>query len=158
VEIGGEVHAANAPFVRHGDDLIVGVGSEQLARWDGSAWTWMDRPGLFQLWSGGGELYGSFPWVRWTGTSWAEVPAPQGSIYAVGVLDDGSLLVSGLGLQTFHLDRFDGAAWQPVTGSLDGPVRGIGSYRGALVVGGEFTTIGGDPFRGIAALVPDWIP
>ncbi len=156
VEIDGEAHEANPPFAAFGENFVVGVGSDQLARWDGVAWTWMERPGLSQLWSKGETLYGGYPWVRWTGSGWTAVPALEGQIHAVDALADGSLLVGRTDLSSFRLDRFDGSAWQTVTESLDGPVRGLGSYRGALVVAGEFATINGLPFRGIAAFVPDW--
>lgn len=156
VEVDGEVHAAGRPFVAHGGALIVGVGSDRLARRDGETWTWMDRPpGVHDLVSGDGALYGlAGAYYRWAGSGWEELP-PTPTRFSRTV--HGGTLV--LGLVTLHgarVVRWDGSAWAQLPGEMDDRVTALGSFDGALVAGGPFTSIDDEPLQGAATMYPAW--
>jgi len=152
----GADHPAVRPVVVHQGDLIVGVGQDQLARWDGEAWSWMERPTpFFVLRSGGDHLFGrGSHFARWTGSEWQELPHPPPE--TAWTVHEGRLVVATGGLGSHSLVQWVGADWYPLDGQMDGRVNGLGSFGRSLVAGGEFTSIDGVSARGIAGLLPEW--
>jgi len=156
VQVDGEVHAAERPMAVHQDHLIVAAGSEQLARWDGQAWEWIERPqGLFALVAGDGELFAhAHGYLRWTGSGWEGLPSlPDRHAWTVHA---GHLVVGVAGLEGDRLLRWNGFEWTSVPGVMDGRVHGVGSFGNTLLAGGEFTAIDRSSFRGVAGIVPLW--
>ncbi len=160
VQVDGEFHEAEPPMAVHENHLIVAVGSEQLARWDGQAWEWIERPqGLLDLVAGNGELYaqasGVSRFLRWTGSGWEDLPSlPSRRSWTIHA----GRLVVGVdgGVSGHRVLWWDGSEWTPVPGGIDGPVYGLGSFGSALLAGGDFTAIDGRSFRGVAGIVPSW--
>lgn len=156
VEVDGQAFAAGRPFAVHRDALVVGVGEDQMARLEGGAWTWIERPAaLFGLVSGDGELYGvGGRNVRWTGSGWEEL---GGTFLQRSHAVHRGVLVIGIdtpgGGAVMH---WDGSEWSALQGDMDGRVHGLGSFRRTLLAGGDFSAIDGTPARGIGGVVPDW--
>ena len=161
-EVDGEVHDAEPPMAVHASHLVVAVGSEHLARWDGQTWEWIERPqGLFALVAGDGQLFAhasgveGTPYLRWTGAGWEGLPSiPLRRSWTVHA----GHLVVGVhgGFGEHYLLRWDGSEWSPVPGGMDDWVNGLGSFGSTLLAGGDFTVIDGSPFRGVAGIVPAW--
>ena len=168
VEVDGEVYEAGRSMAVHGDHLFVATDPEnvvtdpvQLARWDGQRWEWFESPEdlSFHLHADDREL---FAWAaggarHWTGSGWEGISSPG--------LDRGSTtvhqgaLVTGMGLfwsNRFYLLRWHGSEWIEIPGEMGDQINAIGSYGSMLVAGGDFTTIDGVPFRGIAGIIPSW--
>jgi trimeric autotransporter adhesin len=160
VALDGGVFAAEGPMAVHDGDLVVGVaGAGNLARWDGAAWSWMERPpALFGLTAGGGELYAlGGPPHRWTGSGW-EALAHTGSLRAWTV-HEGELFLGldGVAPQTgsiyHYVSRWSGSEWVPIPGQMDGQVNGLGSFEGTLLAAGDFVEIDDKTVRGIARIL-----
>ncbi|MCP4549165.1 MAG: hypothetical protein GY835_22150, partial [bacterium] len=115
------------------------VAVNQIARWDGTAWSALSGP-------------------AGTGT--------DGPVYALAVVDDGTgeaLYAGGEfttagGLPVNTIAKWDGAAWSPLVGpagpGTDGPVLALAGYdQGggeALYAGGFFNVAGGEPVDHVA--------
>lgn len=109
-----------------------GVLSQNLARWNGSAWS---RVGL---------------------------GSPNGTVTTVASADDGSgtaLFISGFfyavgPVSANRIARWDGAAWAPLAGGLDANALALASFDDgsgpALYAGGNFTTADGAPASHVA--------
>jgi trimeric autotransporter adhesin len=161
VAIDGDVYAAEGPMAIHDGDLVVGVAeTENLARWDGAAWSWMERPSsLFALTAGGGELYAvGGPPHRWTGSGW-EALAQTGMMVRAWAVHGGDLFLGfdGVVPQTgsiyHYVGRWSGSEWVSIPGEMDGQVNGLGSFEDTLLAGGSFVEIDENPFRGIARIL-----
>jgi hypothetical protein len=165
IEIDGWDYPAVAPIVVHEGDLIASArGAGRLARWDGTRWSWMDAPpGIgIRLISGGGELYATGRvddgWAvsRWTGTEWESLGHLSGWLGAAH-FHDGSLVVGGRleGQESGAVLRLTGNGWKAIDEGMDDDVLALGTFGRSLVAAGSFTTAGGRPARGIAALRAD---
>ncbi|MCP4569537.1 MAG: hypothetical protein GY841_18325, partial [FCB group bacterium] len=115
------------------------VAVNQIARWDGTAWSALSGPAG---------------------------PGTDGPVYALAVVDDGNgeaLYAGGEfttagGVEANHVARWDGTAWSALVGpagtGTDGPVFALTAFDDgngeALYAGGEFTTAGGLPVNYIA--------
>jgi len=138
-------------------------------------------PRVFALLSAGSDLYAGGVFTRASGIAMNRIARWDGSAWnAVGFLSEnmigGTLAVMSLG--EFNGDlvaggsfrkadlvivngiaRWDGSSWHPLgpSGGLPGSsgandwVECMASYGGRLIVGGDFTEIGGVPANGIAA-------
>ena len=129
--VGGEFTAAN------------GVAVNDIARWDGNAWSPLSGP------SGSG-MGGLYPYVR-----------------ALTVFDDGSgpaLFAGGEfawagGVEANYIARWDGTAWSALSGpsdtGMDDYVYALGEFNdgsgATLFAGGSFATAGGLVSNRIAA-------
>ncbi|HEX6811608.1 MAG TPA: hypothetical protein VF384_08305 [Planctomycetota bacterium] len=153
-------------IVAGGFSTAGGVAADGIARWDGASWSSLGGgfpvpPGTFLLGvfivagAPNGDVYavGRLQQlnlvydsvVRWTGTSWASVPAPHVSLWALSVL---TLLVTPTGdvylggamaySPNGAVVRLVGNSWVPV-GLFDGWVRCLAMLPGGdIVAGGRF--------------------
>ncbi len=176
--VDGSIYCA----VRFGGDLIVGgtfaqIGgavTNNIARWDGSAWhplgEGLDRGvtclAVYQgaLFAGGDFQFvgGSFSphLAKWDGSSWSAVGAFTGSYtccYALTSLAvfHGELVAGGdFGIQEppsiMGIRRWDGSTWRSLGDGVDGPVQTMLAVGESLYVAGHFSTAGGAPAAGIA--------
>lgn len=162
IELDGELYETERPMAVHGNHLFVGAGSEHLARWDGQTWDSVERPeGLRSLVAGDGELFASASgtgFLRWTGSGWEDFASPPPADFGT-MVHQGQLVVAALGgfPSRYFLARWDGSEWSPLPGEMDTRVGALGSFGNMLLAGGEFTTIDGSPFRGVAGIVPTWV-
>lgn len=116
---------AGGQFDRSGN----GAGSNNIAKWDGSAWTSLDSEGVndtvYALYSDGTNLYigGTFSSaggppsryiVKWTGSSWVnldpEAGAPNGTVYSISAL--GTSIIA-MGDFTNYISSLNGTTWSP---------------------------------------------
>ena len=145
-----------------GDLLVAGtftiagdVAANRVAVYDGASYT--ELPGLPEgdirtaiefggaIHIGGAFNGGSYDLATWTGSAWtlqavftskyAEITdlcVHNGALHAAGVS-------SGFAGISYGVRRLDGSTWSVVGQELNGLVRTIESYSGALVCGGDFT-------------------
>ncbi|MFS8499782.1 MAG: YCF48-related protein, partial [Micromonosporaceae bacterium] len=78
------------------------------------------------------------------GTGVEAVATLGGDLYAAG----GFLIVDGV--RANNIARWDGAAWSPLSGGTNGPVRALAASGTDLYVGGFFTRAGGVPAAHVA--------
>jgi trimeric autotransporter adhesin len=104
--------------------------------------------------------------ARWTGTSWGPLGSGvNGSIAALAVLGNGDVVAGGAfssagGVAAQSIARWDGSQWRPMVGSSAGGNAGLNGNvsaltllpSGDLLVGGEFTTAGGQ----VSAFLARW--
>ncbi|TDE02429.1 choice-of-anchor D domain-containing protein [Jiangella asiatica] len=161
-----------------GFDTAGGTVANNLASWDGAAWTALAGLGSTGL-SGGGPVIhdlveydgdivaaGSFGAAgdavasmiaRWDGTTWAPL---GGGIDGFAVNDllvhDGVLVAAGnfsragdAGVR--NLASWNGSTWSSLGGGVDREVRALAVLDGDLVAGGSFTEAGGVPANRIAS-------
>jgi hypothetical protein len=87
--------------------------------------------------------------ARFDGTSWHPMGAGSTStVHALTVFNNelyGGIYESGNGVR-----RWDGSAWQIVGGTANSFITALGEYNGQLVVGGNFSNIGGTAVTGLA--------
>lgn len=109
---------------------IGGVAANRIARYSGGAWA--------PLGSGLGGFVPSF-------LPWAVTALPNGDIVAGGDFS------SAGGIPVQRVARWDGSAWHPLGGGVNGFVaRLLALPSGELIAGGYFTTAGGQPAGKIA--------
>lgn len=149
-------------------------GTANIARWDGTIWQPMgDAPNgpvralmVYQDQLIAGGSFSSIGGVaasaiaRWDGTSWHEVSGGMSSpmterVDALAVFQ-GELIATGYfefagGVSVSGIASWDGAAWSSLDGGLGGTCAaclGIGHclmiYNDELMVGGNFSSVGGD--------------
>lgn len=146
-------------MVEYDGSLIVGgkISSaggqpvENVARWDGEAWSAMGGgvpTGVQGLGVSDGQLYADR--FRWTGTDWEEYFAVDGKINAYcewnGLLVLGGEFHNAGGQPADHIVGWDGAQYVPLGSGLSGIVFALAVYDGELIAGGAFPT----PLRFIA--------
>ncbi len=107
--------------------LAGGMSAEDVAAWDGSAWSEV----------GGG-----------VGLNVAEEVAAL-EVYGGELIACGGIHVAG-GTAVNHIARFDGASWKPLGLGANNYVAALGTYRGELIAGGFFDHAGGAPASRIA--------
>lgn len=90
-------------------------GMSDLAKWDGNSWSFST---LFD---------GKYPYV-------SALHVHDGMLYAAGYM-------SGFAGNTNFVQVWTGSEWMPVGSAFNGPVFALGSYNGALVAGGDFTSL-----------------
>lgn len=149
--------------------------------------TGLSGPGLaLEVWDdneGGGEaLYvgGDFTMAgggsanniaKWTGSSWEALGTGTDlAVNAIVGLDSGNpagiLYIGGLfgeaggDTNADFVAQWDGTAWSAMDngGSVNGPVRALADFFGALFVGGEFTMAGGAAANHVAKWAGTWSP
>jgi len=84
----------------------------------------------------------------WNGQEWtATAPMPTSSSWIQGVEQfDGEYHAAGsFGAGVSYLARYNGAQWVGLGAGVNGDVRALAVYDGALIVGGVFTAAGGVP-------------
>jgi hypothetical protein len=155
---GGQVDSATVI----GGDLFIGgdftsvngLPIAGVARWDGQSWS-----GFGSGTTGSaiaeyrGQIYaGGLGGVkRWNGTSWESFAAQLfGFVYDLHVHDD-VLYIGGTMYGVDHIVSWDGTTQQTLGGTgANNPVSAFHSFEGDLLVGGEFTAIGGVPAHNLA--------
>ena len=112
-----------------------------------------------QYTSSGG--YGIGPVAIWDGERWSALGVPaEGFVAGIEVralyVDSATLVVAGtfdrmlfrpdsfrvVEVKTSNIARWDGSAWSPIGAGFDSPVSALGSYRGDLIVAGDFMSSG----------------
>jgi hypothetical protein len=99
--------------------------------------------------------------ARWDGTAWSALGGQQpGEVHALAMRANGDLVVGGYFWAMFPsidgIARWNGTAWSPLGAGLQlwggpGTAWAIAEAGdGSLIVGGEFTTAGGQPASNIA--------
>lgn len=157
-----------------------GVPVQNIARWDGVAWsdvgggldattlalavhddssgTALHAGGFF---SAAGGQPASFV-ARWDGAQWAALATgTDNAVWSLASYDDGAgsdLYVGGDflnagGSPAAHVARWDGSTWSPVGSGVNGTVFALQVFDGTLPglhAGGSFTSAGGAPAQRIA--------
>ena len=149
--------------------------ADYIARWDGQSWHAVGAGpnfGIDALWVANGDLYiaGAFRSVgevpgtngiaRWDGNEWHALgnglDNNSGFIEAAAVIGDDIFIggeFTGVGGDSSikNVARWDGVSWHPVGSGVDVddssllPVRTLALFEGDLIVGGDFTSAGGNP-------------
>jgi hypothetical protein len=147
-----------------GGHYQAGAFASRISRWDGSAWSDVggavggDVLALAVYDSGGGPMLyaGTSTVIRWSGSAWTVTGFDtSGIVGALEVFNDGTgdaLFAYGQFTERFTtrrgVHRFDGTTWSLI-GNVDDDVSLLASLedplRGgpALLVGGDFTDVGG---------------
>ena len=153
------------------------VASNAVARWDGATWTGIgvddggrESPVFSLAFNDAGDLFagGSFSAVggtparnvvRWNGTDWfalANLDSPF-ALFDLTADGDGLLYAAGsTGMGQTAVARWDGAEWTAIgaVGAGGGGAYVVAEWNGEIVVGGNFTEIGGVAAVGIARFAP----
>ncbi|CAN5511727.1 hypothetical protein BH10BAC5_BH10BAC5_16490 [soil metagenome] len=167
--INGEVRSLivyNSKLYAGGDfDYAGSVSANRIARWNGTVWT--DVGGGFNTNNGskvfaftifntklivGGRFNtagGSIPVnnvASWDETSWTAVGNGFGSgsdrIFSLAV-NNSILYCGGKSSSEYNIAYLEGAMWRTVGGGMDNDVNTVTSYKGNLIVGGNFKRAGG---------------
>jgi len=158
-------------------NMAGGAAANNIAEWNGSAWSPLGS-GVTQSSFGSGDVIalvlrpdgrlvvggtfdraGGLPArlvAEWDGVGWRSLDPFMIFVADLLLLPDGDLLASGMSL--LNIERYDGANWGPVAGSIAastvdnvvGPM--VAMPDGEVVIGGFFTTVGGQPSSHIARL------
>lgn len=138
-------------MVEYDGSLIVGgkISSaggqpvQNVARWDGQAWSAMGGgipTGVQGLGVSDGQLYADR--FRWTGTDWEEYFAVDGKINAYcewnGLLVLGGEFHNAGGQPAEHIVGWDGTQYVPLGAGSPGTVFALAAYDGELIVAGAF--------------------
>ncbi|HEX6810893.1 MAG TPA: hypothetical protein VF384_04645 [Planctomycetota bacterium] len=132
-----------------------------IARWDGSAWSPLG-PGLGtfayslqalpngHVLAGGHQILGTQPVARWNGTSWSGMGSlPQWGALALTSMGNGELFAGGAfrpqgAFRGRGLARWNGIDWEGVAGGNDGAVEKVVAFGdGRLLVVGDLRSVGG---------------
>ncbi|MFM9994465.1 MAG: hypothetical protein ACKVU4_01545 [Phycisphaerales bacterium] len=115
-----------------------GVPAANIARWDGDTWhpvgDGLGNPGnspVLALASYRGDLY-------------------AGGLFQGSFGPGGNVFMANVG-------RWDGAAWHPLDGGINGMVNALTDYQGRLIIGGGFTNVNGRVSHNWARWEPDVI-
>jgi hypothetical protein len=151
----------------HAGNPIAGGTGGSVGQWDGSAWQYIGglNDVVYSLTVYNGELIagGRFTTAggqpvngiaRWDGSAWHPMGAgfllESGVAAALFVLSvhDGDLIAGGAfdtadGQAANNIARWDGSAWQPMEGGMNGRVTGLTIHDGDLIAGGWFSSAGG---------------
>ncbi len=101
--------------------------------------------------------------ARWDGTSWTALPAPPTPANAfdsvTAIVGMGTnVYVGGIarvgGIPRGIVYRWNGTQWDTLGFSFDRAVRALAVHNNLLYIGGEFTTAGSTPARGLAVYDP----
>ncbi|RJR27995.1 hypothetical protein C4561_00625 [candidate division WWE3 bacterium] len=152
------------------DDYGGNTDADNIAKWDGSSWSWPAGQSLSSyvrsliLWNG--ELYAAGSFIdaggdtdgdriaKWNGTSW-EWPTGMGlnaSVNALIVWNNelyagGDFTNAGGDADADYIAKWDGSSWSWPTGQTLGnnqTVNDLATWKGELYVGGKFVNAGGD--------------
>lgn len=143
-------------------------GPTSVQRWDGTSWTSLGTPRPFAkptsvAVDSSGTVYvgGMFGVARRSGGAWTNIGgvtggAPYPYVFALTVGSDGVLYAGGRfqtigGVAARSFARWDGVAWHPADGGVDGDVLAlmIDGTRG-IYVGGKFEAAGSYPAAHVA--------
>ena len=139
-------------FVHAGNTVV-----QNVARWNGSEYEAMGAlPEGYvnaaiefdgEIYLGGTFIAGTVDLLKWNNGTWeqssvfsskyAELTALHvhaGVLYAAGSR-------SGFAGTDHSVQRLDNGTWNPVGQVLNGPIKTLGSFEGALIAGGQFTDI-----------------
>ncbi|UCF05913.1 MAG: T9SS type A sorting domain-containing protein [bacterium] len=157
--------------------------ADNVAKWDGLGWSALgsgtDGP-VYAVAIVGDDLYagGDFETAggitvnniaRWNGSAWEAMSSgTDGPVYALAshgtdLYVGGSFMYAGYELFN-NIARWNGSSWSALGSGLfgrgvNGPVRAIDIYDGAVYAGGGFTEAGGDTASRIAVFTGDeWLP
>lgn len=148
----------------------------RLAQWNGTTWSPLESGigsrvrALATLSTGAVVAGGDGPIVQRDAVGWSVLGTPPatpsfdlttvGSVLALAVLPNGHLVAGGVftsagGVPAIRLARWNGSAWSPIGGGVDGPfvpqVNALAVLpNGDLIVAGRFATVGGNPAQNIA--------
>lgn len=139
-----------------------GVLVRNVAAWDGRQWAVLGEGVAFEVNAlgiyddgTGAKLYaaGNGFSHRWTGTVWEDAGNPGGNVLSLETFEDGA----GPALYAVTataIRRYDGTVWMSVGASVGGTFRRVVRLdvdgESYLCVGGDFSSIGGIPFRNVA--------
>jgi hypothetical protein len=128
-----------------------------------SGWETFDEPQtnvVYAVCEYNGDVYrgGWFSFFRWDGTGWEilDVGGDMGSLFVADfALYEGDLALGGYfptagGIPVFSIATWDGAAFAPVGGGVDGEIRALTVYGGDLIAGGSFDNTGSGPAQNVA--------
>lgn len=94
--------------------------ASRIARWDGSAWSAVEDPSLFNGVTGGNVVS--------LGT------------YAGKLIVGGSFTSAGGNTAASRVAAWNGTSWETLGSGVDNTVSALGEYNGVLIVGGRFVT------------------
>ena len=147
-----------------GGQIVAGGGFDQcgttharfIAAWDGSAWhelgnsithsVWALQPYAGGLVAAGGAGAGQPTIQLWNGSSWADLGATNGTVYALAVYN-GDLVAGGSfssvnGVAAANVARWDGSTWHAMAGGLPTVnaygVRALTLHGAQLIAAGYF--------------------
>ena len=154
-----------------------GVPAAAIARWDGNAWSSLGSNAVGYVRAltrlPNGDLVAGGAWVtgasspqhvaRWDGTTWHAlgIGVNTSDVKALATLPNGDVVAAGNfwtagGTPANYIARWNGSTWSPLGSGLGGGVFGTWVNalhtlsNGDLIVGGNFTTAGGQPANRIA--------
>ena len=150
------VRLQNGDLLTAGEFLTAGgTPAARVARWDGSAWHALGSGVLGHVsaaieFNGSimlGGIFGNNDLATWNGSTWTystafeskqpevtALHAHEGTLYAAGS-------VSGFAGTNYEVKRLVNGNWEQVGQSLNGYIRALESFDGALVCGGDFLGI-----------------
>lgn len=152
-------------------DGTVYAGANDVARWDGSTWTWLPDLGR-KIYSiailRNGDLLAASSItasnappprdsiLRWNGTSWVAFGGPIGYVYALLLASTGDLYAAGSFSQagianTINIARWNGVAWHSLGAGLNRRVMTLIQLpNGDIVAGGQFSASGSTSLSKVA--------
>jgi hypothetical protein len=155
--------------------------ASDIAKWNGATWSPVGigisgsiYPIIFAMAVNNGYLYAGGRFrsaggisvnniARWNGNTWSDVGGglvgADSIVYAMGVYQNavyagGSFTSEPVfGFPLNNIASFNGSGWSDVNGGVTGGfVQSFANYYGALLVGGQFTTAGGNAISFLAKL------
>ncbi|MDO7877481.1 T9SS type A sorting domain-containing protein [Hymenobacter sp. ASUV-10] len=148
------------------------VVANRIAKWNGTAWSSVGtgtangvNGGVYALTTSGTDLYvgGDFTQAggaaanrvaKWNGTSWSSlgtgatngISSASSTVYGIAMIGSnvyvgGSFSQAG-GVSAANLARWDGTAWNSVSGGVNNTIRAMAAVNTDLYVGGSFTQAG----------------
>lgn len=136
-------------------NAIDGQPFNAIARWNGTSWSTIGSgAGGLSLAVYQGELYagGLGGFKRWNGSSWSALINP-GLAYVrkMHVHDDGLLYIAGgVAFAGQRIYSYDGTTLNTLGAGVNDTVEALCSFQGDLIVGGIFSTAGGQPASRLA--------
>ena len=194
VQVGGGIGRPGLAFhdiralVQYGNDLVAGgeftlpsavegVASQNVARWNGRFWHYLDRGTNFpvhalavyqgDLIAGGAfTMAGDQPRshiARWDGSAWHDMGGTASQVHALAVWD-GELIVGGSftqagGVSAARIARWNGSTWSAMGAGFNGAVRALTVHDGELYAAGDFTLSGSASVQRVARWSgTQWLP
>ena len=149
-----------------------GVGANNIAKWDGTAWSSLDygtdtfgtvyalvvagngdvyAGGVFVSAGGAGGVAAKYV-AKWNGTAWSSLGSGMSDhVYALAVAGNGDVYAGGKftqagGVAANYVAKWNGTAWSNLSAgtNLNGAVYSLTAVgNGDVYVGGDFTQVGG---------------
>ncbi|MBN2227874.1 MAG: PKD domain-containing protein [candidate division Zixibacteria bacterium] len=167
---GGGIHGQGYALTVYGNALIVGgsfdtagaVACNNIARWDGTAWSGLGEgmsSGVSALTVYDGELIagGYFDTAggsechsiaKWNGSNWSPLGTGTDGHIACLTEYNGDLIAAGWfstagGSSCRGIARWDGSNWYSLGSGINSEVYALATYNGELIAGGSFDSAGG---------------